>query len=778
MPGITNPEKPVTQHIETQQNPNALKRANYLQAIGREYDALAFDLDGTAYNRDGLLDPDVLNIITYNLRCHNPQIIATGRSANYTNESIVDKLPPDADVRQLFICNYNGAIVRTFDRNPDGTIKEIILKKVPCPEGQQIFDLMTTSSPWANQFVIDRETSPWQTTRPDGSTQGFASKVRECETTLVLRDPKTGPTREQIVDFITRHGFPPDKVQTTGGYIKYDFTSAAATKESAINTIADLLGIQATDIARVGDSGNFGGNDWEMLQSPSGFSVGARDEKNPDFCHAVVSSSGEILKGLDGYKQLVEDIQYKARIIVPAIAFQDSEEKQRLKEIFRSLGRDARDRFAQLSAEFEERTFQGNQVLNNQEIQRLKEQQEKIKSNFSFTGAIMVSENEINTLPQSPLSTFINTPSTTHPYRYRITYGPNKTSYCRGEAFYEVSDLVSETGSPYDMFQNICATHHDLQNRRDEIDNYVRHNRLTFAEWKVALAYYDHLKQSSIQIFHAFSFLKTMGLISTDETNSGLNETLRQYARLNSQAYFDLLEMKQPRSSEESSRQLLDYQNAEATISNVLAGLPNEKIKLAKKAIRCMEEDHPYYNYIFSMSVADRLTKQGLSSIILAGQHFGGAEFPFIIGKLLEDENPNIDIDYLSYQYSRYGMRGLKGSKHLRIESITDRQIPLAGREIVICDDGVFSGKTLYRVGLATTLKGAHVQFATAGIGTRDVGHMVEAGVIRPDFYQREFARSTIRVTPDAKTNTIEELQEARKGEENLVRRRLKNFFT
>ena len=88
------------------------------------------------------------------------------------------------------------------------------------------------------------------------------------------------------------------------------------TKGKALSKLCAELGIDEARCLRLGDQGAEDGNDHDLLDSQSGFTVGAYSESHSG-CHLVVSDTGTILKNAAAADYLLDRLSFSAQLASP-----------------------------------------------------------------------------------------------------------------------------------------------------------------------------------------------------------------------------------------------------------------------------------------------------------------------------------------------------------------------------------------------------------------------------------------------------------------------------
>ena len=176
-----------------------------------------------------------------------------------------------------------------------------------------------------------------------------------------------------------------------------------------------------------------------------------------------------------------------------------------------------------------------------------KEKARKLFESFSFTGAITLSEDEFNTLRESPLKSFIDTPSIYFKdrSRYQLTYGNMRL--LRAEAYYQFFD---RSQSPEQRCFMSLESLGELISILPQIQEYtLSKSALTPPELKIYLGYLDHLKIELLRLHHAQTHL-TANLSNKAKSNIPLSTVIQTSLESVTNTYYSL-------STEKTSKELL-----------------------------------------------------------------------------------------------------------------------------------------------------------------------------------------------------------------------------
>lgn len=267
----------------------ATVKAALTSAHATLYRAIAVDVDGTLTAPGSIeLDGDVARRLRQYLVAGIPVIVVTGRG-NTACEAVLDPILgglSSASARRLFALARNGTLLLRSTGEPaaglihlgswnDAALKAEIGRVVTPARLDENFK--TGSGRLAFATAAD-------------CTVAFAElwAAEPMLRSAAERDDELAITRATYGD-------------------RHTIDIATVTKEEALNRLARSLGIDPSEILRIGDKGGEGGNDFHMLACEAGFSVG---EFGADLtkCHPVLDDRGEPVLAVAGTAQLLSEV--------------------------------------------------------------------------------------------------------------------------------------------------------------------------------------------------------------------------------------------------------------------------------------------------------------------------------------------------------------------------------------------------------------------------------------------------------------------------------------
>jgi len=310
-------------------------RAAISKAFKTIYRAVAFDIDGTLTSPEEVaIDPGMAKIVRDLLLRSVPVILVTGRG----DTGIVaagSEIHAGSQVnmhylRRLYALGNNGTLfLSTPDRDPLEIFGE---RNSLGPELQNMDRLRQRLEEKARKVVGGTSYA----VREKGRSFRIEldnEELREKVITSLESDAKklSELAGVQLRVFRGRYGQ------------KFNIDVAAFDKNEGLGLVASTLGISAEEILRIGDQGSEGGNDFDVLRSTSGFSVGAYCGEL-EVCHPVLRPglAGQPLTGAAATKQLLTEVLLFPQLSLDPETFAQRIDSLRLFE-GKAIGRSRRE---------------------------------------------------------------------------------------------------------------------------------------------------------------------------------------------------------------------------------------------------------------------------------------------------------------------------------------------------------------------------------------------------------------------------------------------------
>ena len=289
----------ITLKLQTISEPILLQATTALgQAFKRVYRAVAFDIDGTlTIPGSDLIDAEMARLVGRLLQRGVPVVLITGRGTGGTRAAATairdhNRTLTDWYFRRLQCVTHNGVtILRTPTDSPAAFLSEDLLI------GQEKQNVETLRK-FAQDLLAKEPLGPCEITREPHSVRVALSTAADQERAEFVLRPAIAADPSLNDLFITR-----------GTYRNLHCLDLAWTnKRIALEYIAQIMGIAPDRILRIGDQGQDGGNDYDLLNSPAGFSV-SQFSSRCDVCHPVLDESLTVaLTGVEATRLLLNTV--------------------------------------------------------------------------------------------------------------------------------------------------------------------------------------------------------------------------------------------------------------------------------------------------------------------------------------------------------------------------------------------------------------------------------------------------------------------------------------
>lgn len=283
---------------------------NYKKSLNQKYNAVCFDIDGTLTIKDSKnIDYRAIEMISKLLIRKIPVVFITGRGEVGLNDLKKDIYEPlksiptisDNDLKRMFVLTNDGA--RLFYSENISKI-DFLNKNIYVSTEQEfkqlvVFDDLIAkvikNNGWYNYFDVSYS--------KDLKT-GSIINIR-----LVLKD-KYNDINNYLFRYFEKLIKKNDytSLHLTRGVFKnkYVIQIGTATKDMAINRAEKIIGVPVDSMIRIGDCGDYCGNDFAMLDCNQGYSVDKTSGK-VNSCFPIFNESQEILTGVDATLYLVKN---------------------------------------------------------------------------------------------------------------------------------------------------------------------------------------------------------------------------------------------------------------------------------------------------------------------------------------------------------------------------------------------------------------------------------------------------------------------------------------
>ena len=277
---------------------------NYKRALQQKYNAVCFDIDGTlTIEHSTKIDSRILPILADLLKRHIPILFITGRGETGLSDllnDIVNDLKNKYDVTnkqllKMYALTNDGA--RLFMTGNESkqlfNISEYISSK------EDFIHLEELNKKIITAFNFDKNCKITYST--DSKTNAIIN-IR----IIVLRDDIE--YNNKVFDFINLliESYKNTNLNLTIGMHngKQVLQIGTATKDKAIQVAEKIIGIPQNSMLRIGDCGDWLGNDYSMLNCCQGFSVG-KTSGAVDKCFPIIEND-KIITGVNGTLSLLK----------------------------------------------------------------------------------------------------------------------------------------------------------------------------------------------------------------------------------------------------------------------------------------------------------------------------------------------------------------------------------------------------------------------------------------------------------------------------------------
>lgn len=298
---------------------NLKKLENVLNIIfNKRYNAICIDIDGVLVD-ENLNYKQGLYIIQNFLKKHIPIVLATGRGESSTKEYIKNiskvlycKYGVDIENLKHISCICNNGTVLMYSNNTDKgkflTNIELLVKKENIDKIIDLYPIIENEiyNKFSKGVIIDRS---------------YCNSLK-CITGIRFIIEENG-IKEELWSYLSEYINKNEKIKsilklTKGEYNKKNvFQIGVADNENSILEAERLLGIPRNSMIRIFDQGDENGNDYKILNSKQGFSTGSVS-KDLFSCFPIVNEKGEVLKGIEATKYILNSLK-----ITPSICLEN-----------------------------------------------------------------------------------------------------------------------------------------------------------------------------------------------------------------------------------------------------------------------------------------------------------------------------------------------------------------------------------------------------------------------------------------------------------------------
>lgn len=304
---------------------NKLLFKNYLKSLKQKYNAVCFDIDGTLTIKNSKnIDDRAIEMIIDLLNKKIPVVFITGRGETGLNDlknDIYERIKnnekiTDKDLYRIYVLTNDGA--RLF--YSDEVSKEKFLNEnIYIATKDELNQLLNINKNICRLKENSKYGKYFNVTYSKDLKTGDIINVR------LVFNTKNNKIINLIFDninkFIINNKF--DGVHLTRGIYKDKsvIQIGVTTKDKAIERVEKIIGVPRNSMIRIGDCGDFRGNDYAMLNCNQGYSV---DKTNGSFdsCFPIFDELGNVLTGIDATLYLIK----KAKIL-PTVCLEKVEKE-------------------------------------------------------------------------------------------------------------------------------------------------------------------------------------------------------------------------------------------------------------------------------------------------------------------------------------------------------------------------------------------------------------------------------------------------------------------
>lgn len=293
---------------------------NYKKSLEQKYNAVCFDIDGTLTEKNSKkIDIRAIEIIINLLIRKIPIVFITGRGETGLKDlknDIYDSIKSnpniaEEDLKRIYVLTNDGA--RLFYSND--VSKEFFLKEniyISTPD-----ELKHLSE--VNEIIKQKQPNYFKISYSKDLDNDAILNIRlifEREDSKIIDN-----IFERLNTFLSEKKY--NDVHLTRGIYKDKIVIQIgnAQKDMAIKRTEKLIGIPQNSMMRIGDCGDFKGNDYSMLNCSQGYSTD-KTSGSINSCFPIFNEEGNILYGVEATVYLIK----KAKIL-PTVCLEKADKK-------------------------------------------------------------------------------------------------------------------------------------------------------------------------------------------------------------------------------------------------------------------------------------------------------------------------------------------------------------------------------------------------------------------------------------------------------------------
>lgn len=293
---------------------------NYKKSLEQKYNAVCFDIDGTLTEKNSKkIDIRAIEIIINLLIRKIPIVFITGRGETGLKDlknDIYDSIKnnpniAEEDLKRIYVLTNDGA--RLFYSND--VSKEFFLKEniyISTPD-----ELKHLSE--VNEIIKQKQPNYFKISYSKDLDNDAILNIRlifEREDSKIIDN-----IFERLNTFLSEKKY--NDIHLTRGIYKDKIVIQIgnAQKDMAIKRTEKLIGIPQNSMMRIGDCGDFKGNDYSMLNCSQGYSAD-KTSGSINSCFPIFNEEGNILHGIEATVYLIK----KAKIL-PTVCLEKADKK-------------------------------------------------------------------------------------------------------------------------------------------------------------------------------------------------------------------------------------------------------------------------------------------------------------------------------------------------------------------------------------------------------------------------------------------------------------------
>jgi len=654
------------------------------ESFGRTYHAVALDIEGTirVEGKDDIPENILKSIVkVVDAGAYVLFLTGSGRTTVFQILSQIKNVLSEYPCyyRNVYAIDGNGCRLFQFNKSGDFTEKEIV-------------------KPIKDKIMHDNYQQVLANAQKDLSDY-FTIEEKNCGLRLISHEDRQGqdllPTVKQWYRknaiYYKKIGI---KIASSHWRGKQTFDISHTDKDYALAWFYTEYDFLDVPILRVGDQGEENGNDYTLLDSPFGFSVGNLS-KSITKCFPVYNfEEKRLLKGIEGTCYLLNKLSWRHRLTIPSpLVYELSHEYNITCESLRNQAEINFDNAFQIWARYVEGIFPKEVIKNCKDTNFANVYDHK-------SGGIRLSDKEWDSLKDSTIKIekFFterndNLDIKEYPGFLRSIY-TNTGILLRGPRYYV--GLSTKEPSPQQAIE-LLHENIEMQNIIQELDLIKKistPSRSQFVDWKLNLALLDNFRNNSLLLYNMLFQAASLNTSSRPYWKRQLSH-FQSYLGASINLYYSMLMANKEQyyaAIFELSESLDAFYDLRRNIKLLYKFLEGNDVKKDKIVRKWREVDHPGQIFTAFKSIETDLSKllEKNSRVTVFGLMYGGIELPFALKSCYKGENEaNLKVSEIM-GISFYGRE--RGSTIMTQYSrgVLESAIPSAERlEDVISEDGI-----------------------------------------------------------------------------------------